>query len=264
MPNKYLAREDAPFGSEVWDKLDEVMKTAAKSQLVGRRLLDVEGPYGLGLKAVPLPDPEMEDDSGITLGGVLPLAWIEKVFTLGVRDLAAYERDKVVLSTSRVAEAAVEAARLEDELIFHGAGGMDGLMTVEGANQVNLSGWEEVGTAADEIIGAITTLDEAGFHGPYALALAPGRYNALFRLYGQQNRSELEHIRMMVTDGIYKAPILNDGGVLVATGRLSATIVLGQDMTVGFIGPVGPRIEMTISESLTLRIRRPNAICVLA
>jgi uncharacterized linocin/CFP29 family protein len=58
MANKYLARDDAPFGSEIWEILDKTMVEAAKSQLTGRRLLHIEGPYGVGLKAIPLQDTE--------------------------------------------------------------------------------------------------------------------------------------------------------------------------------------------------------------
>ena len=45
MANKYQAREDAPFGDEIWDKLDDVVLSAAKGQLSARRILDIEGPY---------------------------------------------------------------------------------------------------------------------------------------------------------------------------------------------------------------------------
>ena len=45
--------------------------------------------------------------------------------------------------------------------------------------------------------------------------------------------------------------------------RQFATIVVGQDMTVGFVGPAGDEIEFTISESLVPRIRRPQAVCIL-
>jgi uncharacterized linocin/CFP29 family protein len=113
------------------------------------------------------------------------------------------------------------------------------------------------------MIHAVTVLDQAGFHGPYALALAPARYNLLFRRYERGNYSEMEHVKTIVTDGVYKAPGLLDGGVLLSTGRQYASIVLGQDMTVGFVGPEGDRIALTISESLVPRIRRPSAICVL-
>lgn len=261
MANKYLAREDAPFGAETWEVLDAAMMEAAESQLVGRRLLHIEGPFGLGLKVVPLQDAEVE--SGMIASPVIPLSLIQTTFTLGKRDLAAYERDGVSLDTTVVREAAIECARLEDTLVFKGAQGMPGLLTAEGSNKLNLSAWDEVGTAAEDIIKAVTTLDGAGFHGPYCLALAPSRYNLLFRRYPRGNFSEMEHVRTIVTEGVFKAPILESGGVLLASGRQFASIVLGQDMTIGFIGPVEEKLEFSISESLAPLIRQPQAICVL-
>jgi uncharacterized linocin/CFP29 family protein len=152
---------------------------------------------------------------------------------------------------------------LEDSLIFNGAQGVPGLLTVGGASEADLSTWDEVGQAADEIIQAITTLDNAGFHGPYSLALPPERYNLLFRLYPRGRFSEMEHIKTMVTDGVFKAPALESGGVLLASGRQYASLVLGQDMSIGFIGPTGEELEFSISESLAPLIRQPQAICVL-
>jgi uncharacterized linocin/CFP29 family protein len=154
-------------------------------------------------------------------------------------------------------------ARWEDGLIFNGRPGVPGLLTVKGASEVNLSAWDEVGTAANDIIQAITALDSAGFHGPYALALAPERYNLLLRLYPRGPFSEMEHVKTMVMEGVFKAPILESGGVLLASSRQYASIVLGQDMTIGFIGPGGDQLEFSISESLTSRIRQSQAICVL-
>lgn len=233
-----------------------MMMEAAKSQLVGRRLLHIEGPFGLGLKVVPLQDTEIE--SGLIVSEFLPVLLIQKSFGLGVRDLASYEREGIALDTSAVVEAAIECARLEDDLVFNGA-----LLTAEGSNELNLSAWDEVGMAGEDIIKAMTTLDSAGFHGPYVLALAPSRYNLLFRRYPRGNFSEMEHVKTMVTEGVFRAPILESGGVLLASGRQFASIVLGQDMTIGFVGPTGEEIEFSISESLALLIRQPQAICVL-
>jgi len=261
MVNKYLAREEAPIGLETWKVLDGAMVEAATSVLAGRRLLHIEGPYGLGLKAVPLQDAKVE--AGLIASPIIPVSLIETTFTLGKRDLAAYERDGVLLDTTVVAKAAIECACLEDALVFKGTPGVPGLLTIEGAKALELSPWDEVGTAAADIIKAVTTLDSAGFHGPYCLALAPERYNLLLRLYPRGPFTELEHVRTMVTDGVFKAPILESGGVLLASGRQFASIVLGQDMAVGFIGPVGEKLEFSVSENLALLIRQPRAICVL-
>jgi uncharacterized linocin/CFP29 family protein len=261
MANKYLARDDAPFGSTVWELLDTTMQEVARSQLVGRRVLDTEGPYGLGLKAVPLAD--RETGSGLIASQVLPVFFVQKPFSLGTRDIANYERDGLAPDTGPVAEATLECARLEDELIFHGAPNVPGLLTAEGSSRMDLSSWEEIGAAANDIIHAMTHLDDAGFHGPYCLALAPQRYNLLFRLYPRGKQTELEHLKTMASEGVYKAPILESGGVLLAANVRCAAIVLGQDLNVGYVGPAEGRQEFSISESLAVRIRQPGAICIL-
>ena len=261
MSNKYLGRDDAPFGLDVWDVLDQSMIKAAKSQLVGRRLLEIEGPFGLGLKSIPLDDREVEP--GLFASASMPLMLIQQTFALPTRDLASYERQPLTLSTTPLVEAAMACATQEERLVFHGAGDAPGLLNADGVKAMDLSEWDEVGAAANDVIGAVTTLDEAGVHGPYALALAPQRYNLLFRRYERGNASEMEHVKTMVTEGVFKAPILESGGVLLATGRRFASIVLGQDMTIGLIGPAGDAVEFTISESLALRLREPASVCVL-
>ncbi len=261
MANKYLGREGVPFGEGVWAAMDAAMKEAATSQLAGRRLLPLEGPYGLGLKAIPLPEEEVA--SGTFVSRTLPLVFLVEEFEVPLRDIAAYEREGLALNLQPVVQAATALARREDELLFHGAAGLPGLLNAGGVQKARLSDWSEVGAAMDDLIKAVTALDEAGFHGPYALGLAPARYNLLFRRYPQGPMTELEHIRTLITGGIVKVPTLKDGGVLLAVGRQFASIVLGQDMHVGFIGPDEEGLEFFISESVALYLKAPASVCVL-
>jgi uncharacterized linocin/CFP29 family protein len=147
--------------------------------------------------------------------------------------------------------------------IFNGIGGYPGLMNAEGSGVQTLAKWDKIGTAADQIIEAVTKLDDAGFHGPYSLALAPGQYNQLLRRYPQGDGTELDHIGTFVTEGIVKAPAIKKGGVLLASGRQYCSIVVGQDMSLGYNGPTGDCLEFFVAESLSLLIRAPEAICVL-
>ena len=261
MANKYLARDDAPFGSDVWKVLDDTVLAIAKNRLTGRRLLPLDGPYGFGLKSIPLRD--MEIDDGLIVSENLPVVLIQEFFDLGARDLANFERDHHYLDVEPVEQAARACVEREDDLIFNGGAGLPGLMNLSGASNLTLADWDEIGTAAQDIIQAITTLDAEGFHGPYTMALAPRRYNLLFRRYPNGNQSELEHLRTMVTDDIVKAPVLEDGGVVLAADHRNMALVVGQDMTIGFIGPAGDTVEFSLSESLTLRVRHPEAICIL-
>jgi uncharacterized linocin/CFP29 family protein len=261
MENRYLGREDAPVSGDTWKLLDNTMIEAAKSQLAGRRIISIDGPFGFGLKVIPVSDCDLGE--GISGSTIIPVNEIRSGFSLGKRDLASFEKDRLVLDLNPVACAAMDCAAKEDQIIFNGIQGSMGLMTAEGSSSQALTKWDKIGTAADQIIGSITQLDEAGFHGPYCMALAPSLYNLLLRRYPQGNGTELDHIRGIVTDGVVKAPLLKKGGVILASGRQYATIIIGQDMTIGYNGPAGDSLDFTIIESLALLIRAPEAICVL-
>jgi uncharacterized linocin/CFP29 family protein len=237
------------------------MIEAAKSQLAGRRLISIDGPFGFGLKAIPLSDCEVAD--GISGSPFLPVHMISTTFFLAKRDLAASERDRLVLDADPVAQAAIACARQEDGIIFGGILDTPGLLGADGSASLALSKWDKTGAAADQAISAVTKLDDAGFHGPYSMALAPSRYNLLLRRYPQGDGTELDHLRSILGGDVIKAPVLKTGGVVLATGRQYCTLVIGQDMSIGFNGPAGNALEFSISESLALLIRAPEAICVL-
>jgi uncharacterized linocin/CFP29 family protein len=269
MAEYYLNRGDAPFGDGVWEQIDKVVVEAAKSELAGRRLLHTTEPYGLGLKALPFADYATEEKAveGVTMAAscVIPLTLIQSEFSLPVRDIAAYEQSGMPLDLGPVAKAAIACARQEDQLIFNGseAVGVRGLFNTPGTRSIKLKAWDEVGAAVVDIIAAVTELDNAGLHGSYALALTPKSYNHLFRLYPQGNMTELEHARQIVTDGMVKAPAIAGGGVLLSTGGSPARLVIGQDLMAGFIGAGPGRYEFTVSETIALWLRRPEAVCVL-
>jgi uncharacterized linocin/CFP29 family protein len=260
MVTDYLSRDDAPIGAALWTTLDDTLVAAAKSQLSVRRLFEIEGPYGFGLKSVPLDDREEED--GVATSPCLPLVLLSSSFVLGKRDLAGYEHAGVPANLAALAEAAIAAARKEDAVLLNGTSGSPGLMNYPGAGKGALSSWEQIGTAANDLIEAVTALDDAGFHGPYVLGLSPGRYNLLLRRY-EMGGTELEHLSQ-IARSIVKLPALKEGGVLVAEGRQYASIVIGRDLSLGFVGPTRDALEFTISESLALFVREPRAIQILA
>jgi len=261
MENDYLGRKDAPVGADTWKQLDDAMIAAAKSQLSGRRLIAVEGPLGFGQKVIALADTRRDECTYAS--SVIPLTVLTSAFQLGKRDIASFEKDKIFLDTNPVSCAAIECAGKEDDLIFRGIQGMPGLLNAEGSGSYTLTKWEKIGAAADQVIDAVTRLDDAGIHGPYSMALAPTQFNLLLRRYPQGEGTELDHVKTIVTDGIVKAPALKKGGVLLASGRQYCSLVIGQDMSIGYNGPSGEYLDFSLSESLALLIRIPKSICVL-
>jgi uncharacterized linocin/CFP29 family protein len=269
MADKFLHRDEAPLNAQAWERVDFVVTESAKSQLSARRLLHLEGPFGLGFKAMPGPDQVVETPAArgvdVVASAAKPVALIRRTFRLSARDIAAFEENGIPLDAGVIAEAAMACARQEDDLLFNGskALGAQGLVNTKGSQSLDLNPWDETGAAADDIIAAATRLDEAGYHGPYALGLTPSRYNLLFRRYPEGNLTEIEHLRVLVTDGIVKVPALSSGGVLLATGRQYGTIVVGQDLVTGFVGPVDGGYEFVIFESVMLRLLAAASVCVL-
>ncbi|VVB68943.1 Encapsulating protein for peroxidase [uncultured archaeon] len=139
MENNFLGREDAPIGPGTWKALDRTMAEAAKGFLTGRRMLHLEGPYGFGLKSVPLQDSQPEE--GIAVSSFVPVSLIHRTFSLSKRDLAAAEKDGMPINTTTVASAAIAVAMMEDSLIFEGMRGIPGLLTSKGASELKLSHW---------------------------------------------------------------------------------------------------------------------------
>ena len=261
MTQALLGRNDAPIASSVWELLDGTAVGVARNELAGRRLLDVDGPYGLGLKEVALSDEEVED--GVFIGNSLPLAHIVRPFSLPARDLAAFEREASSVDLMPLVQATLDVVRAEDRIVFAGTPRTPGLLKADGALSVGLAEWGDVGAAQTDVIEAVTALDEAGFHGPYALALGPARYNMLLRRFETAAVSELEVIGSMATAGVFKASSLEDGGVILQAGKEFAHIVLGQDLAVGFSGVNDARLDFFVSESVAVRVLVPQAVCIL-
>jgi uncharacterized linocin/CFP29 family protein len=252
--------------------IDEAALGAAKSQLAGRRLLEISGPYGFGYRAVDATERPAggevkrgEATAVLSSAQLQPVPMLSAGFTVAMRDIAAAEEHGVRLELKSAVEAAIATAHLEDKLIFEGNTGLGiaGLMTVAGAAKVKLGNWGDVGKAADDLIAAVNALDAAGFPGPYTAALAPSLYNALFLRYPQSDMLQMEHAREIITGGMVKAATLKSGGVVMQAGKHVATIMVGQDMTVAYVGPSGTSYEFVVVESLAPRVFIPEAVCVL-
>ena len=187
---------------------------------------------------------------------------IRKSFQLSIRRVAAHVQNGQPLDLSPAQQAAEAVADREEEMIYRGqpSFGLAGLMTMDGRQQVDGSDWAAPERALQDVLAAATRLDESGYRGPYALALAPARYNDLFRLYPGSDVLALEHLRRLCTAGIYKTAI--DGGVLVDT--TVGVLILGQDMHTGYSSQDGVHYHLYVSESIVLRIDEPRAICLIA
>ncbi|HBG27172.1 MAG: hypothetical protein A2Y10_07355 [Planctomycetes bacterium GWF2_41_51] len=268
MSDKYLQRKDAPISEKVWQQIDQTVVAAAKTSLSGRKLINTQGPFGLGIKAIPSIDQPIEDkihdDLKLSYNCWTPLILIQSSFKLSIRDIAAYEQTCTPFDLYNVAKAAMHVAQQEDDLIFNGSESVkiNGLLNTQACQSMNLKSWDNIGAAAEDIMWAASMLENQGCHGPYTLGLSVNLYNLLFRRYPQGD-TEFRHISQFITDGIIKVPAIPAGGILLCGCSPCISICLGQDICTGFVGPSDGEYEFIISESVALKLTQPKAVCVL-
>ena len=256
----------APESPELLNKIEEAAVSAARDILSGRRIIDVEGPYGLGLTAVEVGNDDLcrqpgPEEASAVLSHALSLPMIYRRFSLSRRRIAAFREMGQPLNLKVVEDAAQAVAMREEEFIYHGQPDfhLHGLLTAQGRNTFQGGDWSSVDQVLDNVIAAVNTLDGKGYRGPYGLALAPALYNNLFRRYPGSDLLQIEHLKRLCTRGIVKAQI--EGGVLVA--KDVGSIVLGQDLQIAYLSPDAAHENFAVTESLVLKIEAPDAICTI-
>jgi len=267
----YLNREVSGLEEAIWQRIDAAALTAAAECLTARRFLAVEGPYGIGLTSLEGGAEERitddasdaaQDGLAVTVGSrALPVPMLQQPCALSVRRVEGHRQLSLPLDLRPVEDAAEAVARSEERLIYHGVPqlGLDGLTTVAGRATTPCGDWNDLARALADVLAGVNRLDANGFSGPYALALEPARYNALFRRFEGSDMLQVDHLRRLCEAGLYKAPV--QGGVLVDPRVGNLTI--GQDLRVGFSTNDGVHLKLFVSESLVLLLDDPGAICTL-
>ena len=279
MLTENLLREDAPLTAEEWNQIDEIVVRVARRQLVGRRFLDVFGPLGAGVQCI-----HQDIFGGIGMGGVsllgeeesdpvhaeartftaIPIVY--KDFEIYWRDIETSRSQGTPLDTSAAAGAATFVAHAEDNLILNGSDKLcvEGLMNAEGRNTVPLLNWDENGQAFQNAVDATRKLIDAGFFGPFAMVVSPNIYARMERVYDNTGVLEINQVRELVTAGVFQTPVLKDNdAVVISTGAENFDIAIAQDLITAYLGPDRMNHPFRVLEALTLRIKRPGAICTL-
>jgi uncharacterized linocin/CFP29 family protein len=254
------------FSPDIIKKIEEAAVSAAREILSGRRIIDVEGPYGLGLTTVEVGNDDLcrqpgPDEASAVLSRALSLPMIYRRFSLSKRRIAAFEEMGQPLNLRPAEDAAQAVAMREEEFVYTGQPDLhlQGLLNADGRNTLQGGDWSSVDQVLDNVIAAVNILDGKGYRGPYGLALAPTLYNNLFRRYPGSDLLQIEHLKRLCTRGIVKANI--DGGVLVA--KDVGSIVLGQDLQIAYLSPDAAHENFAVTESLVLKIEAADAICTI-
>lgn len=269
---------DSPLTLEEWRQLDQTVFDMAKRQLIGRRFIDIYGPLGEGIQTITNDIYDESKLAHLSLRGEaveltepsrrvsLTIPILYKDFILYWRDVAQARTLQLPIDLSAAANAAMACSLMEDDMIFNGSKEFElpGLMNVKGRLTLIKSDWMESGRAFADVNEARNKLLKMGHSGPYAMVVSPELYSLLHRVHQGTNVLEIEHVRNLVTDGVFQSPTIQGRrGVIVATGRHNMDLAIAEDIDTAFLDEENMNYLFRIYECLVLRIKRPSAICTI-
>lgn len=265
----FLSRGNSPVSQELWQQIDDAVVKTARGVLVGRRVLPLTGPLGIGVGSVTVDDAqsrsETYEDGFIHTHGrrIVELATLYQDFSLYGRDLAQSEASGYPADLSQVMSAAQAAAIQEDRLIFQGQASLnlEGLFTAQGANRLQKSDWSVGENAFADVSAAINTLVSAGVFGDYTLVLSPALHTQLQRLQPGTGMLEIDRVGKLVGGHLLRTPVLGaNQAVLVCAQPENMDLVVGQDLAAAYLEQKDLNHSFRLLETALLRIRKPKAI----
>lgn len=272
-----LNHTDSPLHEQEWETVLSRVTAVVRRNLVARRFLTLFGPLGAGLQMVAvdrssgwplsgLTQPGSPEDAVVVERRYQSMPVLFKDFVVNWRDLDNARTRGEPLDFSMAEAAASYVSLAEDHMLLHGLPEqqLDGLLTADGRHILASSGWDMPARGFDEVVRAVSHLTSAGFLRPYAVLAGVATYAAWHRLFKDSGVLEVEQIERLVGGGVYQSPLVPDDTVLVvACGSENMDLGIGMDTNVAFVESTRMNHVFRVLETLSLRIKRPGAICQL-
>jgi uncharacterized linocin/CFP29 family protein len=260
-----LHRELAPISDAAWADIEEEATRTLKRYLAARRVVDVQGPAGVGLSAVGTGHLKTiaSPDVGILARQreVKPLVELRVPFELDRQQIDDVERGADDSDWQPVKDAAKKIAYAEDRAIFEGyaAAGIGGVR--QGTSNPVMTLPADVRQYPDAIAQALSQLRLVGVNGPYSVLLGADAYTALAETV-DNGYPVLEHVKKLVNDEIIWAPALSGAFVLTTRGG-DFDLHLGQDVSIGYLSHTDTTVRLYLQETFTFLLLTTEAVVAL-
>jgi uncharacterized linocin/CFP29 family protein len=256
-----LRRDLAPVIPEAWKLIDEEARRVLALDLAARKLVDFDGPHGIGLSAVSTGRLEIFSDQPVAdvswgLRHVQPLIELRTPIKLELLELDQVARGAVNPDLEPVVRAAERTAQAEDLVVFrgHDRAGVRGIIAESPHAALTLGAathYPRVLTEARE------TLRAAGVDGPYGLALGLRAYEEVYSA-AEDGHSILRRIEQVIDGPIVRARGL-DGAVLLSVRGGDFQLTVGLDLAIGYAYHEKHTVELYLTESFTFQVLEPAA-----
>jgi uncharacterized linocin/CFP29 family protein len=258
-----LRREQAPISSEGWEQIDQEARRALKTTLAARKVVDFSGPHGWSESAVNVgrvtrigkaPAP----DVSAALRQVQPLVELRATFEVSRAEIDAIARGAKDADLESVREAACRIAFAEDKIVFHGykEGSVVGMCEAAAETAVALT--DDFERYPASVAEALDTLRRAGVDGPYALALGPRCYAGLSKTVTKAGYLMMHIVQRLIDGPVVWAPAV-DGAVLVSQRGGDFELVVGRDVSIGYLDHSPTSVRLYLEENVTFRVLASEA-----
>jgi uncharacterized linocin/CFP29 family protein len=256
-----LHRDLAPVSAAAWADLEDEARRTYTRNIAGRRLVDVPDAGGITLAAAATGHRERIESPA---RGVLahrrlsqPLIELRVPFTVDREQVDDVERGAEDADWQPVKDAARQIAFAEDRAVFEGyrSGGIAGIRA--SASNAPLTLPAEARDYPTAISQAVSQLRLAGVAGPYALALSAEAYTLVSET-SEHGYPIYEHIHRVLDGEIVWAPAI-DGAFLLSTRGGDFELVVGQDLSVGYLSHDARSVELYLQETLTFLVHTTEA-----
>lgn len=275
---EFLHREEAPLTENQWKEIDEAVIKTAKSNLVGRKFIEITPALDPAIQSVAYDVISSSDNGACGLFGdkecdivkikdrkFLPVPQIYKDFKIHWRDIETSKKLGLPLDMAVVASAARQVAMAEDNFIFNGDKtlGYPGLLNVEGRSIVKKESFEKEGDIFQTAVKCVETLNSKGFNTNLALVMNPKDYSKAFRIYGNSGVLEINHIKELFDIGVFSSYAVPVGKmVAVSTGIENMDLFIVQDIITSYLAYENMDHYFRVFELVAFRIKNPASVVV--
>jgi uncharacterized linocin/CFP29 family protein len=275
-----FAHSENPLRQEEFERICEAVVRTAKRRLVGRKFIELYGPLGPGVQAIPYDEFTNERGGRIDILGeaetnavftdqrqfrTIPI--IYKDFLLHWRDLEMCRQLNMPMDISAAAGAASWCAEKEDEFIFYGDDklGYKGLLNHPLRSKIPLTDqWQKPGVAFQNVVSATEILFQSGHYGPYAMVVSPRLFANLHRIWDNSRTLEINTVQQLLQGGVFQSNVFQENiAVIISLGAENLDLAVSMDLRVAYLGAERMNHPFRVLEALILRIKHPDAICTI-
>ncbi|KUK23348.1 MAG: encapsulin [Synergistetes bacterium] len=258
----FLRRNISPLTAKQWEEIDKRAKEVFSTQLHGRAVVDVVGPFGWEYAAHPTGEIELlsKEDDAVKFGlrKALPLVELKSYFYLDLNELDKLERGQPAIDLSALEEAVRNVAVFEDGAIFEGCeqSGIKGFLAYKEERSIPSSTTEE--EFLESLYKAMANFSLNGISGPYTLVINIDKWVEIVK--ASKHYPIHKKVEDILKGGkVLLTPRISDG-LLVSERGGDFELILGQDLSIGYEATEGSKVKLFITETFTFRIITPEAL----